>query len=103
MAISSCYLFRAYGQVIGVAAGAAVQQSVLSSALVERLPGLNQSEIWAIIQEPIAALARLSARDRILAREGYMNSLKVVFGTVINGTGIVFSLLCLIIRAHPLE
>ncbi len=82
LAISACYLFRAIGQVIGVAIAAAIQQLVLSNSLHERLDGYpNAAElIKQIIQEPAIVIPTLEPFVKLQARMAYLRSIEGVFG-----------------------
>jgi hypothetical protein len=101
LAISACYLFRAIGQVIGVAIAAAIQQSVLASSLATRLEGYPADLIKAIIQEPARVLPELDGWVAMQAKLAYLASIQGVFGFVVGGS-FVLSLVCLAIRARPL-
>lgn len=101
LAISACYLFRAIGQVIGVAIAAAIQQTVLLSSLRKRLAGYPESLIHSIIQEPASVIPGLEAGVRLQARLAYLSSIQGVFAFVVAG-GVMLTMLCLSIRARPL-
>lgn len=101
LAISACYLFRAIGQVIGVAIAAAIQQSLLLSSLLKRLPTSSPELIHSIIQEPARVIPMLDAGVQLEAKLAYLTSIRGVFGFVIGG-GVLLSMVCLGIRARPL-
>lgn len=101
MAISACYLFRAIGQVVGVAIAAAIQQSVLARSLADRLSGYPADLIRGIIEEPSRVIPLLDEGVRWQARMAYLRSIEGVFAFVVAG-GIALSIVCLLIRAKPL-
>nr|WRH23635.1 Histidine phosphatase superfamily [Naematelia aurantialba] len=103
LAISACYLFRAIGQVVGVAIAAAIQQSVLLRSLTERLGDLPDAAalIHSIIQEPASVIPHLDKGVQVQAKLGYLASIEAVFGFVVAG-GAVLSAICLSLRAHRL-
>ena len=100
LAISACYLFRAIGQVIGVAIAAAIQQSVLLSSLMERL-GDQPDLVRRIIQEPASVIPKLDGVTQMAARLAYLSSIQGVFAFVV-ASGAMLTAVCLAIRAHPL-
>ena len=101
LAVSACYLFRAVGQVIGVAGAAAIQQSVLSKQLSTRLAGYPAEVIRAIIQDPAGTVKTLEPWTRMQAQLAYLGSIQAVFAWVV-ALGVVLTAVCLSIRAHPL-
>ena len=101
LAVSACYLFRAIGQVIGVAGAAAIQQSVLSKQLSTRLAGYPTDVIRAIIQDPAGTVESLEPWTRMQAKLAYLGSIQAVFAWVV-AFGVVLTAVCLSIRAHPL-
>lgn len=102
VAISACYLFRAIGQVLGVSLAAAIQQSVLSRALVMRLPNESATLIRSIIQEPARVLPLLDGAVQLEARLAYLTSIRAVFLWVVLG-GTVLTLLCVLMRGYKLS
>lgn len=101
LAISAAYLFRAIGQVVGVAIAASIQQSILLSQLAERLSDQPVSLIHRIIQEPSTVLPMLDPLVRTQAKMAYLRSVEGVFGFV-SCTGICLTLACLLIRPKSL-
>jgi hypothetical protein len=103
MAISACYLFRAIGQVVGVAIAAAIQQSILLSSLIERLgdKGYPADLIRSIIQEPATVLPTLEPWVALQAKLAYLASIQGVFAFVVTGS-FALSVVCLAVRARPL-
>lgn len=101
LAISACYLFRAIGQVVGVAIAAAIQQSVLARSLADRLGEYPADLIRGIIEEPSRVIPLLDEAVRWQARMAYLRSIDGVFAFVVAG-GIALSIVCLLIRAKPL-
>lgn len=97
---------------------AAIQQSILVSSLRARLsviPGMSDLEelIWEIVEEPTVVLPRLGGTNghspddgwgkmvEMAAREGYMDSLRGVFGFVLVG-GVLMTGVCIAIRPQPI-
>ncbi len=101
LAISACYLFRAIGQVIGVAIAAAIQQSVLLRSLYSRLEGYPDSLIHSIIQEPASVIPTLEGWVQLQARLAYLSSIEATFAFVVAG-GVALTAICIAIRAQPL-
>jgi hypothetical protein len=101
LAISAGYLFRAIGQVIGVAIAAAIQQSVLRKQLYKRLSGYSTELIRSIIQEPASVIPTLEPVLRLQARLAYLTSIQGVFAWVV-ASGVALSCVCLALRAKPL-
>ena len=101
LAISACYLFRAIGQVIGVAIAAAIQQSVLISQLNHRLGSYPPELIRSIIQNPSGVIPTLEAGVKMQAKLAYLGSIEGVFGFVTAG-GVALTVVCLMMKAHPL-
>jgi hypothetical protein len=101
LAISACYLFRAIGQVIGVAIAAAIQQSILLSSLHSRLEGYPDSLIRSIIQEPASVIPKLEAGVQLQAKLAYLSSIQGVFAFVVID-GVALTAICVALRAHKL-
>ena len=101
LAISAGYLFRAIGQVIGVAIAAAIQQSILLRSLCSRLEGSSDSFIHSIIQEPATVIPRLDATLQLQARLAYLTSIEGVFVYVVAG-GVALTAISIAIRPQPL-
>ena len=101
LAVSACYLFRAIGQVIGVAVAAAIQQSVLSQQLYSRLSDYPNDLIRSIIQDPAGVVERLEPWVRIQAKLAYLGSVQAVFGFVV-ATGVMLTAVSIGMKAHPL-
>ncbi|KAK1922622.1 major facilitator superfamily domain-containing protein [Papiliotrema laurentii] len=101
LAIAAAYLFRAIGQVIGVAIAASIQQSILSTQLLRRLQDQPADLIRAIIQEPATVIPGLEPTVKLQARMAYLRSVEGVFGFV-TATGICLTMACLCIRAKRL-
>jgi hypothetical protein len=101
VAVSAGYLFRAIGQVIGVAIAAAIQQSVLLKQLSHRLEAYPAELIHSIIQEPASVVPTLEPFVQMQARLAYLVSIQGVFAWVV-ASGVALSCVCLALRAKPL-
>lgn len=101
IAISACYLFRAIGQVVGVAIAAAIQQFILLQSLTSRLEGYPEGLIHSIIQEPASVIPKLDSWVQLQAKLAYLASIEAVFGFVVLG-GVGLTAVCLALRAHHL-
>ncbi|EIW67182.1 hypothetical protein TREMEDRAFT_64422 [Tremella mesenterica DSM 1558] len=105
MAMSALYLFRALGQVLGVAVSAAIQQSILLSSLTTRLSGIPSGEgmklIHEIIEQPTSVIPHLNEWTAIQARQAYLESIEGVFGIVVLA-GVALTIVCLGVKARPL-
>lgn len=101
MAISACYLFRAIGQVLGVAISASLQQSVLASSLASRLGDQSSEVISRIVDEPTVVIPTLDAIVRLQAKLSYLDSFDAAFYFAGAG-GLVLTLCCMFMRAYPL-
>ncbi|ODO09551.1 hypothetical protein I350_03154 [Cryptococcus amylolentus CBS 6273] len=100
LAISACYLFRAIGQVIGVAISSAIQQSILISSLSSRFSS-NPDLVRKLIQEPAEIMPLLGVEEAWEARLAYLDSIRGVFGFVVIG-GIALTGVCIMIRGRKL-
>ena len=101
LAISAAYLFRAIGQVIGVSAAGAIQQSILHRSLSSRLEGYPEALIQSIIQEPAKVVPYLEPGAQLQAKLAYLSSIRGVFSFTIAG-GVALTAICIAIRPHPL-
>ncbi|CAD6577469.1 MAG: hypothetical protein TREMPRED_001957 [Tremellales sp. Tagirdzhanova-0007] len=101
LAISAAYLFRAIGQVIGVSAAGAIQQSILHRSLSSRLENYPEALIHSIIQEPAKVIPYLEAGAQLQAKLAYLSGIRGVFTFTIIG-GVALTAICISIRAHPL-
>ena len=101
LGVSAIYVFRAIGQIWGIAVGSAIQQGVLASSLHRRLPEASATLISRIINSPATCLPALDLITRTQARLAYFDSIQAVFG-YIAALGIVLSAMCLGVRASPI-
>ncbi|KAG5642040.1 hypothetical protein DXG03_003738 [Asterophora parasitica] len=72
-------LFRGIGQVGGVAISSAIFQSRLTSELRQRIHGPDAEEIITKIRRSTQLVATLPPDLRIIARDSYATSLRIVF------------------------
>nr|XP_031858907.1 uncharacterized protein CI109_005727 [Kwoniella shandongensis]KAA5525979.1 hypothetical protein CI109_005727 [Kwoniella shandongensis] len=100
IAISACYLYRSFGQVLGVAISASIQQSLLLKSLSARFP-TDPTLVQKLIQEPSQIIPLLKEADAWQARLGYLDSIRGVFAFVVAG-GALLSVLCFFIRGKRL-
>ncbi|WVQ73605.1 hypothetical protein IAR50_003185 [Cryptococcus sp. DSM 104548] len=100
LAISACYLFRAIGQVLGLAISSSIQQSILFSSLSSHFPS-NPQLVRKLIQEPAEILPLLGDGERWEARMAYLDSIRGVFAFVVLG-GVGLTVVCMMIRGKKL-